>query len=152
MFEWYDLLLYAVFAVTLSKLFFPQGNPNSAVLLSLGTFAIAWLVRPLGAVVIGTYADRAGRKPALVLSVGLMMLGTLITAVLPGYATIGLWAPALLVLARPDPGVFRGRASSAAPPGVDGRARTLSAAVDSLPVCNGRPRGSRCSWPRCSPT
>jgi MHS family proline/betaine transporter-like MFS transporter len=99
-FEWYDLLLYAVFAVTLSKLFFPPGGPNSAVLLSLGTFAVAWLVRPLGAVIIGTYADRAGRKPALVLSVGLMMLGTLITAVLPGYATIGLWAPALLVLAR----------------------------------------------------
>ncbi len=99
-FEWYDLLLYALFAVTLSKQFFPQGNPNSAVLLSLGTFAIAWLVRPIGAVVIGTYADRAGRKPALVLSVGLMMLGTLITAVLPGYATIGLAAPVLLVLAR----------------------------------------------------
>jgi MFS transporter, MHS family, proline/betaine transporter len=99
-FEWYDLLLYALFAVTLSKQFFPQGDPNSAVLLSLGTFAIAWLVRPIGAVVIGTYADRAGRKPALVLSVGLMMLGTLITAVLPGYATIGLAAPVLLVLAR----------------------------------------------------
>jgi MHS family proline/betaine transporter-like MFS transporter len=99
-FEWYDLLLYALFAVTLSKQFFPQGDPNSAVLLSLGTFAIAWLVRPIGAVVIGTYADRAGRKPALVLSVGLMMLGTLITVVLPGYATIGLAAPVLLVLAR----------------------------------------------------
>src|SRR5277367_5624173 len=54
-FEWYDLLLYALFAVTLSKQFFPPGNPNSAVLLSLGTFAVAWLVRPIGAVVIGTY-------------------------------------------------------------------------------------------------
>src|SRR5271157_3927531 len=74
-FEWYDLLLYALFAVTLSKQFFPQGDPNTAVLLSLGTFAVAWLVRPIGAVVIGTYADRAGRKPALVLSVGLMLLG-----------------------------------------------------------------------------
>ncbi len=99
-FEWYDLLLYALFAVTLSKQFFPPGDPNSAVLLSLGTFAIAWLVRPIGAVVIGTYADRAGRKPALVLSVGLMMVGTLITTVLPGYASIGLAAPVLLVLAR----------------------------------------------------
>ena len=99
-FEWYDLLLYALFAVTLSKQFFPPGDPNTAVLLSLGTFAVAWLVRPIGAVVIGTYADRAGRKPALVLSVGLMMVGTLITTVLPGYATIGLAAPVLLVLAR----------------------------------------------------
>jgi MHS family proline/betaine transporter-like MFS transporter len=99
-FEWYDLILYAVFAVTLSKRFFPPGDPNSAVLLSLGTFAIAWLIRPLGAVMIGTYADRVGRKPALVLSVGLMMVGTLITAVLPGYETIGLAAPVLLVAAR----------------------------------------------------
>jgi MFS transporter, MHS family, proline/betaine transporter len=99
-FEWYDLVLYALFAVTLSKRFFPPGDPNSAVLLSLGTFAVAWVVRPIGAVVIGTYADRAGRKPALVLSVGLMMVGTLITAVLPGYASIGLAATVLLVLAR----------------------------------------------------
>jgi MFS transporter, MHS family, proline/betaine transporter len=99
-FEWYDLLLYALFAVTLSQQFFPLANPTSAVLLSLGTFAIAWLVRPIGAVVIGTYADREGRKPALVLSVGLMMLGTLITAVLPTYASIGLAAPVLLVIAR----------------------------------------------------
>src|ERR1700733_13237349 len=89
-FEWYDLLLYALFAVTLSKQFFPPGDPNSAVLLSLGTFAVAWLVRPRGGVVIGTFAARAGPKPALVLSVGLMLLGTLITVALPGYATIGL--------------------------------------------------------------
>jgi MHS family proline/betaine transporter-like MFS transporter len=114
-FEWYDLLLYALFAVTLSKQFFPPGDPNSAVLLSLGTFAVAWLVRPIGAVVIGTYPDRAGRKPALVLSVGLMMLGTLITAVLPGYATIGLAAPVLLVLARLIQG-FSAGGNSAAPP------------------------------------
>ena len=99
-FEWYDLVLYVLFAVTLSKQFFPTSDPNVGVLLSLGTFAIAWLVRPLGAIVLGTYADRAGRKPALVWSVGLMMLGTGITAVLPNYATIGMAAPILLVLAR----------------------------------------------------
>ncbi|WNJ88271.1 MFS transporter [Bosea sp. 685] len=99
-FEWYDLVLYAMFVVTLSKLFFPAGDPAVSVLLSLGTFASAWLVRPLGAIVIGAYADRAGRKPALILSAGLMMLGTLLTAILPGYATIGLAAPILLLLAR----------------------------------------------------
>ena len=81
-FEWYDLLLYALFAVTLSKQFFPPGDPNSAVLLSLGTFAVAWLVRPIGAVVIGTYADRAGRKPALVLSAGRMMAGPVLTGLM----------------------------------------------------------------------
>lgn len=99
-FEWFDLLIYALFAVTLSKQFFPTSDPSSAVLLSLGTFAIAWLVRPLGAIVLGTYADRVGRKPALVWSVSLMMLGTGITAVLPNYATIGVAAPLLLVFAR----------------------------------------------------
>ncbi|HTC09287.1 MAG TPA: MFS transporter [Acetobacteraceae bacterium] len=99
-FEWFDLLIYALFAVTLSKQFFPTNDPNGAVLLSLGTFAIAWLVRPIGAVVLGTYADRVGRKPALVLSVSLMMLGTGITTVLPNYATIGVAAPLLLVFAR----------------------------------------------------
>ncbi len=151
MFEWYDLLLYALFAVTLSKQFFPQGDPNSAVLLSLGTFAVAWLVRPIGAVVIGTYADRAGRKPALLLSVGLMLLGTLITAVLPGYATIGLAAPVLLVLARLIQGFSAG--------GEFGSATALMAEQDP------RRRGSSfsglamdasevlpCSWPRWSPT
>ncbi len=92
-FEWFDLLIYALFAVTLSMQFFPSNDPNSAVLLSLGTFAIAWLVRPIGAVVLGTYADRVGRKPALVWSVSLMMLGTGITTVLPNYATIGVAAP-----------------------------------------------------------
>jgi len=99
-FEWYDLLIYAMFVPTLSKLFFPTADPAVGVLLSLSTFASAWLVRPLGAVVIGSYADKAGRKPAMVLSAVLMMVGTGITGLLPGYASIGVAAPALLVLAR----------------------------------------------------
>ena len=99
-FEWYDLLIYAMFVPTLSKLFFPTADPAVGVLLSLGTFASAWLVRPLGAVVIGSYADKVGRKPAMVLSAVLMMVGTGITGLLPGYASIGVAAPALLVLAR----------------------------------------------------
>jgi MHS family proline/betaine transporter-like MFS transporter len=98
--EWFDLLVYAMFAVVLGKQFFPAADPAISVLLSLGTFALAWLVRPIGAVVIGAYADRAGRKPALVLSAGLMMAGTLLTGILPPYATIGLAAPVLLMLAR----------------------------------------------------
>jgi MHS family proline/betaine transporter-like MFS transporter len=99
-FEWYDLLIYVMFVPTISKLFFPSAEPGVSVLLGLGTFASAWLVRPFGAIVIGAYADRAGRKPAMVLSAGLMMLGTGVTAILPNYAQIGLAAPALLVLAR----------------------------------------------------
>jgi MHS family proline/betaine transporter-like MFS transporter len=98
--EWFDLLVYAMFAVVLAKQFFPTTDPSVSLLLSLGTFALAWLVRPIGAVVIGAYADRAGRKPALILSAGLMMAGTLLTGVLPPYAAIGLAAPLLMMLAR----------------------------------------------------
>jgi MFS transporter, MHS family, proline/betaine transporter len=98
--EWFDLLVYAMFAVVLAKQFFPTTDSSVSVLLSLGTFALAWLVRPVGAVVIGAYADRAGRKPALVLSAGLMMVGTAVTGLLPPYASIGLAAPALMMLAR----------------------------------------------------
>jgi MHS family proline/betaine transporter-like MFS transporter len=98
--EWFDLLVYAMFAVVLARQFFPVTDPSVSLLLSLGTFALAWLVRPVGAVVIGAYADRAGRKPALVLSAGLMMAGTLLTGLLPNYATIGLAAPLLMMLAR----------------------------------------------------
>ncbi len=98
--EWFDLLIYAMFAVVLAKQFFPTTDPSVSLLLSLGTFALAWLVRPVGAVVIGAYADRAGRKPALVLSAGLMMAGTLLTAVLPPYSAIGLAAPLLMMLTR----------------------------------------------------
>lgn len=99
-FEWYDLVIYAMFVPTISKLFFPTTDPTVSILLGLGTFASAWLVRPLGAMVIGAYADRVGRKPAMVMSSVLMMIGTGLTAILPGYASIGIAAPALLVVAR----------------------------------------------------
>ena len=99
-FEWYDLLIYGTFAVVISRQFFPAADPDVGLFLGLLTFASAYLVRPLGAILIGGYADRVGRKAALVLSAGLMLVGTLITGVLPNYASIGLAAPALLVLAR----------------------------------------------------
>ena len=98
--EWFDLLVYAMFAVVLAKEFFPTSDTSVSLLLSLGTFALAWLVRPIGAVVIGAYADRVGRKPALVLSAGLMMCGTLLTGILPPYSSIGLAAPLLMMLSR----------------------------------------------------
>jgi MFS transporter, MHS family, proline/betaine transporter len=98
--EWYDLVLYALFAVVFARQFFPGFNASNSLLLSLGTFAVAWLVRPLGAMVLGAYSDRVGRKPGLTLSAGLMMVGTLMTAILPNYAAIGIAAPILLVVAR----------------------------------------------------
>ena len=63
--EWYDILAYGYFAVTISKLFFPTADPTTALLLTFGTFGVSYLVRPLGALVLGAYADRAGRRAAM---------------------------------------------------------------------------------------
>jgi MHS family proline/betaine transporter-like MFS transporter len=98
--EWFDLVVYGFFAVIIAKLFFPAGNDTVSLLLTLGTFGVSFFMRPLGAIVIGAYADRAGRKAALTLSILLMMAGTLIIAILPTYQSIGLAAPVILVLAR----------------------------------------------------
>ncbi len=98
--EWFDFLLYGYFAVTIAKVFFPTGNETASLLLSLGTFSVSFLVRPIGAVVIGAYTDRKGRRAGLTLSILLMVVGTTMTALTPGYATIGLAAPILILLAR----------------------------------------------------
>ena len=98
--EWFDFLIYGYFAVTISKVFFPTGNESLSLLVTLGTFGLAYLVRPFGAIVIGAYADRAGRKSALMLSILLMMIGTTIMAVIPSYAAIGIAAPIMVLLAR----------------------------------------------------
>jgi len=94
--EWFDLLIYGYFAVTLSKLFFPAGSDFVALMLTFGTFAVAYLVRPLGAIIVGAYADSRGRKAALMLSILLMMIGTAIMS----YASIGVAAPIAVLLAR----------------------------------------------------
>lgn len=98
--EWFDLVVYGFFAVTISRLFFPAGNDAVSLLFTLGTFGVSFFMRPLGAIVLGAYADRAGRKAALTLSILLMMAGTLIIAVLPTYGAIGVAAPLILVAAR----------------------------------------------------
>ena len=83
--EWFDLLIYGYLAVTISRLFFPSNDEAVSLLLALGTFGASYLVRPLGALVLGTYADRAGRKASLLVSIQLMMIGTLLMAILPTY-------------------------------------------------------------------
>jgi MFS transporter, MHS family, proline/betaine transporter len=98
--EWYDVIVYGFFAATISKLFFPSADETVSLLLALGTFAVAYVVRPLGAVVLGAYADRVGRKAALMLSIRLMMVGTLLIAIMPPYAQIGVIAPILILFAR----------------------------------------------------
>lgn len=98
--EWYDLIIYAFFATVIGKAFFPNPDATVSLLIALGTFGVSFLVRPLGGVVLGAYADRAGRKAALLVGMSLMMLGTTLMALTPSEATIGIAAPALIVLAR----------------------------------------------------
>jgi MFS transporter, MHS family, proline/betaine transporter len=98
--EWFDFVVYGFFAVTIAEVFFPAGNPTVSLLITFGAFGLAYFVRPLGAIVIGGFTDRAGRKAGLLLSIALMMIGTTLMAVTPGYATIGFAAPIIITLAR----------------------------------------------------
>ncbi|MEX3672264.1 MFS transporter [Paraburkholderia phenoliruptrix] len=98
--EWFDFAAYGFFAVTLSKLFFPAHDETVSLLLTFGTFGISYIFRPLGALVLGRYADRHGRKAGLLASLWLTTIGTLICALIPTYASIGLAAPIGLMLAR----------------------------------------------------
>lgn len=98
--EWFDFLVYGFFAVTIAEVFFPTGNKTVSLLITFGAFGLAYLVRPLGAVIVGTYTDRHGRKAGLTLSIGLMMIGTTLMLVTPSYAAIGIAAPLIITLAR----------------------------------------------------
>jgi len=99
-FEWFDLLVYAMFAITISKLFFPQGDEQSALLFSLMTFASSFLIRPVGAVVLGIMADKLGRRTTLSIAALTMLVGTVLIAFTPTYETIGVWATVILVAGR----------------------------------------------------
>ena len=98
--EWYDWYVYSAFSLYFAKAFFPQGDRTAQLLNAAAVFAVGFLMRPFGGWLIGRYADRHGRKAALMLSVLLMCGGSLIIALTPGYASIGVAAPVLLVLAR----------------------------------------------------
>jgi MFS transporter, MHS family, alpha-ketoglutarate permease len=98
--EWYDWYVYSSFSIYFAKSFFPKGDLTAQLLNSAGVFALGFLVRPLGGWLLGWYADRRGRKAALTASVLLMCFGSLLVAAIPSYATIGLAAPTLLVIAR----------------------------------------------------
>src|SRR5579863_3214191 len=82
-FEWFDFMVYGFFAITIAKLFFPTGNDLSSLMLSVATFGVGFLVRPFGGILIGIYADKAGRKAALSLTIILMCLGTAIIGLAP---------------------------------------------------------------------
>ncbi|SOY68966.1 putative general substrate transporter, MFS family [Cupriavidus taiwanensis] len=98
--EFYDFTVYSFFAVLIGKLFFPVSGGIGQLMLSLATFGVGFVARPLGGLLIGLYADRVGRKPAMALTLWLMGLGSLLFVVSPTYAQAGLAAPLLIVLAR----------------------------------------------------
>ncbi|WP_158885644.1 MFS transporter [Amycolatopsis anabasis] len=98
--EWYDWYAYAAFTTYFARSFFPKGDTTAQFLNSAAIFAVGFLMRPIGGWLLGRFADRFGRRTALVLSVTLMAAGSLVITFTPGYATIGVAAPILLVLAR----------------------------------------------------
>lgn len=131
--ESYDLTIYGLFALPIAQVFFPAQNATTSLLLSVGTLGVAYVVRPIGGVVLGAYADRAGRRAAISLTVLLMSLSTGAIGVVPSYATIGIAAPLLVVLARLVQGFSAGGAT----------AGTIAFLVESAPPDR---RGFYASW------
>jgi MFS transporter, MHS family, alpha-ketoglutarate permease len=98
--EYFDWAIYAVFGIYFAAVFFPEGDQTAQLLKNAAVFAVGFVFRPLGGWWLGKIADHRGRKTALLISVSLMCAGSLLIALNPGYAVIGDWAPALLLLAR----------------------------------------------------
>jgi MHS family alpha-ketoglutarate permease-like MFS transporter len=98
--EWFDWYVYSAFALYFAHAFFPKGDQTVQLLQTAAIFAVGFLMRPIGAWVMGIYADHRGRKAGLTLSVTLMCVGSLLIAVSPSYAQVGLWSPAILLAAR----------------------------------------------------
>ena len=98
--EWYDFTVYALFAIYIAKNFFPGGSETVELVKAFLAFGLGFLIRPLGAVVLGAYGDRAGRKAALFLTMMIMAVGTLLIAVAPTYAAIGIGGPLLILAGR----------------------------------------------------
>jgi len=98
--EMYDFFLFGFYATYISKAFFPSDSEYASLMLTFATFGAGFLMRPLGAIFLGGYIDRIGRRKGLVLTLGIMATGTAMVAFIPGYATIGLFAPLLVLLGR----------------------------------------------------
>jgi MFS transporter, MHS family, proline/betaine transporter len=98
--EWYDFAIYGYFATAIGKHFFPHEDPVAQLLSAFGVFAVGYMMRPVGGVIIGHIGDRYGRRAALTFSVAAMAIPTFLIGLLPGYATLGLFAPVALTLLR----------------------------------------------------
>jgi MFS transporter, MHS family, citrate/tricarballylate:H+ symporter len=100
MLEFYDFITYSFFAIQIGRTFFPSDSQFASLMLSLATFGAGFVTRPIGAIVIGSYSDRVGRRPAMILSFAMMGCAMLVLAVIPSYHTIGIAAPILAIAAR----------------------------------------------------
>ena len=98
--EMYDFMVFGYFSAAIGRAYFPARSEFASLMFSLTTFAVGFMVRPLGAIFLGAYIDHIGRRKGLLVTLGLMSMGTLSIALVPGYATIGLFAPILVVLGR----------------------------------------------------
>lgn len=143
--EFYDFVIYAYFAVYIGKAFFPVAGEYGSLMVAVATFGVGFLARPLGSVFIGAFADKAGRKPAMVLTAALITLGTVGLALTPSYQTIGIAAPIIVVICRLIQGLALGGelgpATSllieAAPPGRRGFYASWQVASQGLAVAVG---------------
>lgn len=106
--EWFDFTLFAIFSLHIAKTFFPAQDELISLLATFVTLAVGFVARPLGAFIIGRYADRHGRKKALILTMNMMAVGTLLIAMCPGYSLLGYGATVLLVIARIIKGLAAG--------------------------------------------
>lgn len=106
--EMYDFMIYAYYAAYIGRAFFPEKDPFASLMLSLGIFGGGFLMRPLGAIILGAYIDHYGRRRGLILTLTMMAIGLALVALTPGYATIGLAAPLLVVVGRIIQGLSAG--------------------------------------------
>ena len=135
MLEWYDFYLYATMAaIVFSKIFFDTSDPKTATLMAFSTFAIGFIARPFGGILFGYLGDKFGRKQVLVLTFCLMGVCTTLIGLIPSYASIGIWAPILLVFIRIIQGLGAG-------------AELSGAAVTSYEHASQGKRGSQGAWP-----
>ncbi len=106
--EMFDFMIFGYYASEIARTFFPNANEYTSLMMSLMTFGAGFLMRPIGAIVLGIYIDRHGRRKGLLVTLGLMSIGTLITACTPGYATIGILAPLMILIGRLIQGLSAG--------------------------------------------
>lgn len=98
--EWFDFGVYGFVAYALGKVFFPDANPSVQMIAALGTFSVPFLIRPLGGLFFGMLGDKYGRQKILAITIVIMSISTFCIGLIPSYATIGIWAPILLLLCK----------------------------------------------------